>query len=90
MFDKKYCGVICLGGGASWSYGKNLDEVSIKAAKQCKQDWKYYFDRNKKQSFKVNIFDITDVDNWVIDRSGVFDVEKNEKVELLEVREVTL
>ena len=87
---KDYCGICFIGGGSSWAYAATPQEAAIKAAKQCKRDWKTLYKFNRKHELEVCIYDMKKHDGWYADHRGVFDSESKQEIPLLEVLTVTV
>jgi len=69
--DKRYCAIVFIGGGSSWAWGAGPpDEVAKRAAKLAKSDWSALFKFEKKQPFRVVVFDMKDHSGWYADAPG--------------------
>ena len=65
--QKFYLGIIFIGVGSSWYQDDEIGKVAVKAARQCKRDWKHLF-KLKGHVFAVNVYDISNVeDGWSFD-----------------------
>ena len=65
--QKFYLGIILIGGGSSWYQDDEIGKVAVKAARQCKRDWKHLF-KLKGHVFTVNVYDISNLeDGWSFD-----------------------
>lgn len=73
--ETAYLAIIFIGGGSSWGQADTAFEA-IKLAKQgCERDWGSLFTFSKTTPARVNVFNITGVEGWYADDTGVRDID---------------
>jgi hypothetical protein len=81
-----YLALIFIYGGSSWGHGDTIEKAATNAVKAASRDWTHMF--TFEEPVPVNIFDITDHEEWFADHRGVFgmnDGEEPVKLERLEL-----
>jgi len=89
--NRRFCGIVFIGGGSSWMWGATQDEVSTGAAKLAKSDWSALFKFEKKQPFRVFVFDMEKHSGWYADAPGVVkSLDTNERLTPVAIVNVTV
>jgi len=81
-----YLALISIYGGGSWGHGDTIEEAATNAVKAVSRDWTHLF--SFEEPVPVNIYDITDYEEWFADDTGMFgknDGEEPVRLERLEL-----
>lgn len=88
--QKRYCGIVFIGGGSSWAWAPTPEEAAEGAARIAKSDWKQLFKFKRKQPFKVCIYDMLNREGWYATDAGVFDQQTKERLTMLRCDTITV
>jgi len=80
-----YCGIVFIGGGSSWAHADDKQIAAQKAAEQAKRDWGKVYKFPLWQEFKVCMYDMSDVESWHADHTGVYNTQTLEEVPMIEI-----
>lgn len=70
--QKRYCGVVFIGGRSSWAYAPTVEAAAKGAVKVLIQDWKHLFKFKKGDEIPVYILDMKDHAGWIANAPGEF------------------